>query len=172
MKSRSKSCRFFAQCRRLLSLQPGVTTVGNVNGGRSDTANVTLDGVDVNEQQAAKPSFSVLRTTPDSLQEFRVTTDQSECQRGRSSGAQDRPVTKSGTNQFPVRFLISRNTHGTANNWSIIQGGALRGDRAAVLAGLAKAGDEKVPRPALIRNNFAGRLAADQERPGFLFLHL
>src|SRR5438105_3059594 len=35
----------------LLSLQPGVTTGGNVNGGRSDTANVTLDGVDVNEQQ-------------------------------------------------------------------------------------------------------------------------
>ena len=34
----------------LLSLQPGVTVGGNVNGGRSDTANVTLDGVDVNEQ--------------------------------------------------------------------------------------------------------------------------
>ncbi len=35
----------------LLSLQPGVTPAGYVNGGRSDQANVTLDGVDVNEQQ-------------------------------------------------------------------------------------------------------------------------
>ena len=35
----------------LLSLQPGVTQSGYVNGGRADQANVTLDGVDVNEQQ-------------------------------------------------------------------------------------------------------------------------
>ena len=34
----------------LLSLQPGVTRSGYVNGGRADQANVTLDGVDVNEQ--------------------------------------------------------------------------------------------------------------------------
>jgi hypothetical protein len=33
----------------LLSLQPGTTRAGFVNGGRSDQANVTLDGVDVNE---------------------------------------------------------------------------------------------------------------------------
>jgi ABC-type Na+ efflux pump permease subunit len=41
----------------LLSLQPGVTpdngtgNGGAVNGGRSDQGNITLDGVDVNEQQ-------------------------------------------------------------------------------------------------------------------------
>ena len=35
----------------LLSLQPGVTRTGYVNGGRSDQSNITLDGVDVNEQQ-------------------------------------------------------------------------------------------------------------------------
>ncbi len=35
----------------LLSLQPGVTRDGYVNGARADQANVTLDGVDVNEQQ-------------------------------------------------------------------------------------------------------------------------
>src|SRR5262249_48639695 len=72
----------------LLSLQPGVTRFGEVNGGRRDQANVTLDGVDVNEQQsgldvvsiALSPQgvgdafASVLRTTPDSVQEFRVTT--------------------------------------------------------------------------------------------------
>jgi hypothetical protein len=35
----------------LLSLQPGVTRSGAVNGGRADQSNITLDGVDVNEQQ-------------------------------------------------------------------------------------------------------------------------
>ncbi|PYS68070.1 MAG: carboxypeptidase regulatory-like domain-containing protein, partial [Acidobacteria bacterium] len=32
----------------LLSLQPGVTRTGYVNGGRADQSNITLDGVDVN----------------------------------------------------------------------------------------------------------------------------
>src|SRR4051794_944346 len=58
----------------LLSLQPGVTRTGYVNGGRADQANVTLDGVDVNEQQrgldvVSDEAFaSVLRSTRDSLQ--------------------------------------------------------------------------------------------------------
>ena len=33
----------------LLTLQPGVTKDGYVNGGREDQSNVTLDGVDINE---------------------------------------------------------------------------------------------------------------------------
>jgi len=33
----------------LLSLQPGVTRLGYVTGGRSDQSNITLDGVDVND---------------------------------------------------------------------------------------------------------------------------
>jgi len=35
----------------LLTLQPGVTREGYVAGGRSDQANVILDGVDINDQQ-------------------------------------------------------------------------------------------------------------------------
>lgn len=35
----------------LLALQPGVTRDGYVAGGRSDQANITLDGVDINDQQ-------------------------------------------------------------------------------------------------------------------------
>ncbi|MSV30729.1 MAG: carboxypeptidase regulatory-like domain-containing protein [Bryobacterales bacterium] len=65
----------------LLSLQPGVSFLppeqqgtltvadrsGSVNGGRSDQANVTLDGVDVNEQQTREAFKSVLRVTLDSV---------------------------------------------------------------------------------------------------------
>jgi hypothetical protein len=70
----------------LLSLQPGVTFLGDrvnrdsdtrsgaVNGARSDQSNVTLDGVDVNDQNKSYAFTSVLRNTQDSIQEFRVTT--------------------------------------------------------------------------------------------------
>jgi hypothetical protein len=37
----------------LLSLQPGVTQNGEVLGAKRDQNNVTLDGVDVNDQQSA-----------------------------------------------------------------------------------------------------------------------
>ena len=37
----------------LLSLQPGVTTNGEVLGARRDQNNITLDGVDVNDNQSA-----------------------------------------------------------------------------------------------------------------------
>ncbi len=84
----------------LLSLQPGVTADGTVNGGRSDQANVTLDGVDVNEQQGGRAFFSVLRVTPEALQEFRVQTTNADASFGRSSGAQISLVTKSGSNQW------------------------------------------------------------------------
>ncbi len=90
----------------LLSLQTGVTPDngsgqgGAVNGGRSDQANVTLDGVDVNEQQGGRAFFSVLRVTPESLQEFRVTTSNADANFGRSSGAQVSLITKSGSNEW------------------------------------------------------------------------
>ena len=78
----------------LLSLQPGVTRTGFVNGGRSDQANITLDGVDVNEQQTGldvvtnQAFSSVLRVMRDSVQEFRVVTTNPNADTGRSSGAQ------------------------------------------------------------------------------------
>jgi len=94
----------------LLSLQPGVTFAGanapnsyrggNVNGGKNDQANVTLDGVDVNDQQNRDPFTSVLRVTLDSVQEFRVVTTNANPEMGRSSGAQISLITKSGTNQI------------------------------------------------------------------------
>jgi hypothetical protein len=108
----------------LLSLQPGVTRSGYVNGGRSDQANITLDGVDNNEQQRGldvvtdQAFASVLRTTPDSLQEFRVTTTNANADQGRSSGAQVTLVTKSGTNNFHGSlYEYHRNTVTSANDF-------------------------------------------------------
>src|SRR5262249_19851565 len=134
----------------LLSLQPGVTTGGNVNGGRSDTANVTLDGVDVNEQQGGQALFSGLRTTPDALPGFRVTTTNPNANVGRSSGAQIALITKSGTNQFHGSlFEYHRNTVGTANDWFNNKSG--------------------VDRPQLLRNNFGGAIGGPIKKDRVFF---
>jgi hypothetical protein len=147
----------------LLSLQPGVTQSGYVNGGRSDQANVTLDGVDVNEQQrgldvvTGNAFSSVLRVTPDSVQEFRVTTTNPNANQGRSSGAQVSLVTKSGSNDWHgLLYEYHRNTVTTANDWLSNAAGSYGPNDAQVLRGVAKAGDKKSPRPPLLRNIFGG----------------
>lgn len=108
----------------LLSLQPGVSRAGFVNGGRADQSNIMLDGVDVNEQQDGldvitdEAFASVLRVTRDSLQEFRVTTTNPNAEQGRSSGAQVSLVTRSGSNQWHGSlFETHRNTVTTANDF-------------------------------------------------------
>jgi hypothetical protein len=98
----------------ILSLQPGVTYTGkhdhdtqdndsrggSVSGGRSDQANIMLDGLDDNDQLFGYAFEGALRATLDSLQEFRVTTTNANADAGRSSGAQVNLVTKSGTNSW------------------------------------------------------------------------
>ena len=111
----------------LLALQPGVTFIGEsqsssrngaVNGGKSDQANVTMDGVDVNDQESRSAFTSVLRATLDSVQEFRVTTTNANADTGRSSGAQIALVTKSGGNDIHGSlYEFHRNTVTTANSY-------------------------------------------------------
>ena len=116
----------------ILSLQPGVSYVGNqsreaqdqdtrggsVNGARSDQTNVVIDGVDDNDQTRGYAFQGALRATLDSVQEFRVTTSNSNADAGRSSGAQVNLVTKSGTNNFHGSlYEYNRNGMGNANDW-------------------------------------------------------
>ncbi|HXY03032.1 MAG TPA: TonB-dependent receptor [Terriglobales bacterium] len=115
---------------QILSLQPGVTYVGSnvdqnqdsrggsVSGARSDQTNITLDGVDDNDQVKGFAFQGALRSTLDSLQEFRVTTSDANADEGRSSGAQVSLVTKSGTNSFHGSvYEYNRNNVGEANDW-------------------------------------------------------
>jgi Carboxypeptidase regulatory-like domain len=149
----------------LLSLQPGVTRTGYVNGGRADQANVLLDGVDNNEQQRGldvvtdEAFASVLRSTPDSLQEFRVITTNPNAEQGRSSGAQVSLITKSGSNDFHGSlYEYHRNTVTTANDFFNNAAGSYAPDDLAVINGLANAGDPRAPRPQLLRNVFGGSI--------------
>jgi carboxypeptidase family protein len=133
---------------QLLSLQPGVTTNGEVLGARRDQNNITLDGVDVNDNQNAglvaqntttgntyqgvnansanvNSGFnSVLPVPLDSVQEFRVTVGGQGADQGRSSGGQVVLITKSGTNQLHGSlYEYNRNTATSANTWFNNQSG-------------------------------------------------
>jgi hypothetical protein len=115
----------------LLTLQPGVLYLGNpaendtldsrsgsVNGGRSDQGNITLDGMDDNDQIAGTAFTGVLRSTLDSTEEFRVTTSNSNADSGRSSGAQISLITKSGSNAFHgALYEYYRPTNTVANQF-------------------------------------------------------
>jgi len=102
----------------LLMLQPGVTQDGQVSGGKSDQANVTLDGVDVNDQVNRNAFTSVLRVTLDSVQEFRTTTTNANADQGRGSGAEVSLVTKTGTNEFHGSlYEYNRNEKFAANDF-------------------------------------------------------
>jgi hypothetical protein len=139
----------------LLTLQAGVAYTGNrndinkdqdtrsgaVNGARSDQSNVTLDGVDVNDQNNGYAFTSVLPVTLDSVEEFRVTATNYNADQGVGSGAQVALVTKSGTNNFHGSlYEYNRNTATSANDW-------------LVKAAEARTGQPNTP-PKLIRNIF------------------
>jgi len=152
----------------LLSLQPGVlymappgygagdSRTGAVNGARSDQGNVTLDGVDDNDQIGGLAFTGVLRTTQDSIEEFRVTTGDSNADSGRSSGAQVSMVTKTGTNKFHgAAYEYNRNSFGESNNWFVKQ---------AELSG-----NQKNLPPKLIRNIYGADLGGPIKRDKLFF---
>ncbi len=143
----------------LLSLQPGVTPDGYVTGSRSDQANITLDGVDVNEQQTGDAFTPVLRVSPDTVEEFRVTTSNPDASAGRSSGAQVSLVTKSGTNSWKGNlFEYHRNTYFTANDFF--------NNRT-----IDPATGKEIPRPTLLRNNFGGSLGGPIVKDRLFFFY-
>lgn len=150
----------------LLAVQPGVVYLGEpdpsklndnrsgaVNGGKSDQANVTLDGVDVNDLVNGAAFKSVLRVTLDSVQEFRTITTNAGAEMGRSSGAQVALVTKSGTNSYHgSAYEYLRNTSTSANSFF---------NNAS-----------RVTRPKLNRNVFGGSVGGPiQKNRMFFFLN-
>ncbi|MGA8150594.1 MAG: carboxypeptidase-like regulatory domain-containing protein [Terriglobales bacterium] len=154
----------------ILSLQPGVVYIGNtsndqqdydsrggaVNGARSDQTNITLDGLDDNDQLEGYAFEGAMRTTLDSLQEFRVTTGNYDAGSGRSSGAQVNLVTKSGTNRFHGSlYEYYRPSFTVANDWF---------NKQAEL----RAGDPNVP-GHILRNTFGGTIGGPIKKDRFFF---
>jgi hypothetical protein len=114
----------------LLSLQPGVgylgqqgnsaddTRSGAVNGARSDQSNVTLDGIEVNDENFGYSFDSVLGVTQESVSEFRVITSNAGADAGHSSGGEVAMITRSGTNHLHgAAYEYNRTTPFSANDW-------------------------------------------------------
>jgi hypothetical protein len=134
----------------LLRLQPGVTPNGEVNGARRDQNNVTLDGVDVNDNQSSNGFIAALPVPLDSVQEFRTTTAGQTANQGRSSGGQVSLITKSGSNQWHGSlYEFHRNKTTAANNWFSNRAG--------------------VPRENLIRNQYGASLGGPMVRDRAFF---
>jgi len=143
----------------LLGLQPGVITAaddpngnreGSVTGSRADQGNITLDGIDVNDQ-ATGQAFVVTAEAPiDSIQEFRAETANPLADTGRSSGGQIQLSTKSGTNQFHGGASeYHRNTATAANSFFNNKNG--------------------IPRAKLIRNQFGANLGGPIKKDKLFF---
>ena len=173
----------------LLTLQAATTRDGYVAGARADQANITLDGVDINEAQTntvigadpangtdvlnLQPSNNtVLRLNSEAIEEFRVTTTNPNANQGRSGGAQVQLLTKSGTNDWHgSAFEFYRTSAFSANNFFNNKAGHYKATDIAVVTGSAHAGDPKVPRAPLIRHTFGGALGGPIMRDRAFFFY-
>lgn len=119
--------------------QPGVTTDGAVTGARTDQSNVTVDGIEVNDNATGQFGTIVGDAPVDSVQEFRAVTADPLSSSGQGGGGQYDLVTNSGTNSFHGNVNeYHRDTDLEANNWFNNNIG--------------------LGRPPLIRNQFGGNI--------------
>ena len=142
----------------LLGLQPGVVgnnvgtaatnRVGSVTGSRADQGNITVDGIDANDQ-ATGQAFATTGNAPiDAIQEFRTVTANPAASEGRSSGGQIELITKSGTNEF----------HGSLREYN---------RTAATAANSFFNNKNGIERPQLTRNQFGGSIGGPVYLPRF-----
>ncbi|MFY9528486.1 MAG: TonB-dependent receptor, partial [Candidatus Acidiferrales bacterium] len=135
---------FVDNAAALLRLAPGVVSgatdtsqEGATTGTRGDQANITLDGLDINDERGGFAFITAVNTPLDSIQELKTTVAGNDASYGHSAGGQVELVTKSGTNNFHGQaYDLNRVTAFAANNF---------------FNNL-----NKIPKPPLIRNQFGG----------------
>ncbi|MBM3738699.1 MAG: carboxypeptidase regulatory-like domain-containing protein [Acidobacteria bacterium] len=134
-----------------VSLQAGVLG-GNFSGARIGALNISVDGINVQDNRINSGIFSPLSASIDIIEEFRVVTSPADAEFGRGSG-QVQARTRSGTNEIHGSvFQLHRNTVLNANTWFNNQ----RGQDAS--------GNPISPRNILILNNFGGRIGGPIRR--------
>src|SRR5262245_21459965 len=115
----------------LVTLAPGVIAAGNtgtgpiINGGRSNTSEVQLDGTALRNSSTLDLNY----TPPlESIEEFKVITNSMSAEFGSSGGGYLTAVTKSGTNQLHGSFYeFLRNDKLNANSFTNNLNGVARG---------------------------------------------
>ncbi|MGA2271656.1 MAG: carboxypeptidase regulatory-like domain-containing protein [Bryobacteraceae bacterium] len=108
----------------LIALEPGIVqgTHSNVNtqvnGGRSNAANLTLDGIDINEISVPNAQKNVYNLNTANVQEFRVVTHNATAEFGKNSGANIAFASRSGSKDFHGDlYEYLRNPDFNANQW-------------------------------------------------------
>lgn len=117
----------------------GTNRIGSVTGARTDQGNITIDGIDANDQATGQFAATVGNAPIDAIQEFRAVSTNPGAGDGRSSGGQVELVTKSGTNEFHGNLREYNRTAKTAAN-------SFFNNRSGV------------KRPQLTRNQFGGSI--------------
>lgn len=128
----------------------GANRIGSVTGARTDQGNITVDGLDVNDQATGQFAATVGNAPIDAIQEFRAVSTNPGAADGRSSGGQVELVTKSGTNEFHGNLREYNRTAATAAN-------TFFNNRAGI------------PRPALTRNQFGGSIGGPVVKDALFF---
>src|SRR5262245_1120123 len=136
----------------LVTLAPGVMPRGNtgvgpiINGGRSNTTEVLLDGAESRNSTTNDISY----TPPlEVMQEFKVITNSMAAEFGRSGGGVITGATRSGTNRLHGSFYeFLRNDKLNANSWTTNR------------FGIPDPNTGKVPRSPFKRNEYGLALGA------------
>jgi hypothetical protein len=128
----------------------GANRNGAVTGSRTDQGNVTIDGIDVNDQAGGFAFATVANAPIDSIQEFRTITADQDATGGRSAGGEVLLTTKSGTNTFHGSLYEYNRTAATAANDFFNSGSG-------------------VPTPALTRNQFGGSIGGPVKKDKLFF---
>lgn len=144
----------------LIGLQPGVVgnnvgasgsnRVGSVTGARADQGNITVDGIDANDQATGQFAATVGNAPIDAIQEFRAVSTNPGAAAGRSSGGQVILSTKGGSNEFHGNVREYNRTAATAAN-------SFFNNRSGIA------------RPALTRNQFGGSIGGPIKRDALFF---
>lgn len=135
---------------QLLRLQAGVNDQGAISGARTDQGNITIDGLDINDQATGQAFAPTISVSLEALQEVRTITSGETADYGRSSGGMINLVTRGGTNEWHGNLReYNRNTDFAANDWFNNRNG--------------------VARAPLIRNQFGGRLGGPIKKDKLFF---
>jgi len=103
------------------SVQPAATTPEEAGtfalaGGPAYSNNITVDGLDDNDDRAARERF---QPSAEAVEEVQVITNQFSAEYGRASGGRVNIRTRAGTNRFHGRgFYFFRDESLDANTWS------------------------------------------------------
>lgn len=158
------------------------STNQTINGNRSDTGNLTVDGA---YNQVAGSNGSLMNNVgPDFISEVKVDTSNASAEYGRTSGPSFNIVTKSGTNAFhggafefmrnnyldATNYIARKKTQLIYNDFGFLVGGPVLHDRLFFFVGeewrrlrqQATATQFTVPTTAMLNGDFSALLPSTQ----------